>query len=246
MGLECDIMKRLTFSLMVLIAPALLAGVGVADAPKPNGAWLLGEDERYFVTPIPKTVQQDMYEAACQFVEKVYPDIDKDWVRSECGKALLQDRYAIFRVDRGFWPTVRVGGEGTIKLEMTFPWSDFLLLEAGQPPPVGEPGHERAVRDVQRYSEAYASYKEDRDALTAKKGELTADERAEILKLDSAIKQIATAIEQMDPKGELRAEAGPPDEFIKVQNKIADLFRSKQSQAENRGGGGYGCRNGTN
>ena len=70
-----------------------------------------------------------MYEAACGFAEKVYPDIDKDWLRKECGNSLLQDRYAIFRVDGGFGRRLRWKLD-VIGLEVTFPSHDLFLLNA--------------------------------------------------------------------------------------------------------------------
>ena len=127
-------MKRSIVSITAFSTLALLHIAALAQEPTLPQPWLLGEAALPRRAG-PKIVQQDMHEAACRFVEKAYPEIDKDWARKEFGKALLQDRYAIFRVDRGFWPTVRVGGEGTIKLEMTFPWCEFLSLEAGKPPP---------------------------------------------------------------------------------------------------------------
>jgi len=113
----------------------MLGNAAVADESNIRRPWLLGEDEGYCAVPVSSIVQRDMYEAACGYLEKVYPDIDKEWMRKECGSALLQDRYPVFRADRGFWPSARAGTEGLVRLEITFPWHDRFLLDARKPPP---------------------------------------------------------------------------------------------------------------
>ena len=85
---------------------------------------------------VPEIIQKDLYQSACRFLEGVYPDIDKDWMRKECGKALLKDRYGLLRLHRAIWPAmVPVLNTDTFKMDMAFPWCDVVEIEALRPPP---------------------------------------------------------------------------------------------------------------
>jgi hypothetical protein len=135
MGTESRFMKRSIFSLTTFSALALLHIAAAAEEPTFPRPWLLTEDERYFVAPVPKIVQQDMYEAACRFLEAVYPDVDKVWVRKECGDGLLKDEYSLGRFLSWPWPpTVRFGSTAAVEVEMNLPCG-ACTLESRQPPP---------------------------------------------------------------------------------------------------------------
>jgi hypothetical protein len=98
--------------------------------------------------------------------------------------------------------------------------------------PASEPADGDLSRDLQHYVRARDFFERSRTALAEKKGQLTADERAALLQLDSEIKEVTALIEKTDPKGELRAEAGPSDEFIRLQRKISELSRQTEDYGE--------------
>ena len=85
---------------------------------------------------VPKIIQQDMDEKACRFLDSVYPGIDKDWVRTQCGKVLLKDRYGLLRLQNPRWPPlirigsmIGTGGKDAIHMDMSFPWCDIIILQ---------------------------------------------------------------------------------------------------------------------
>jgi hypothetical protein len=109
------------------------------------GGWTIGVEPPSYVipefvernkpetqVPVPECIQKDLYQAACKFLEGVYPDVDKDWMRKEFGKALLKDRYGLQRLNN---PMVRFIVKDVIQMEMTFPWCDVIEVAANRPPP---------------------------------------------------------------------------------------------------------------
>jgi hypothetical protein len=92
-------------------------------------------DEPETQSVVPKSIQDDFYRSACVFLESVYPDIDKDWVRKECGESLLRERYGLLRLQYPRSARVRVSVKGTMRMDLAFPWCDFIEMGANRAPP---------------------------------------------------------------------------------------------------------------
>ena len=84
---------------------------------------------------VPKIIQQDMYAEACRYLGKVYPDVDKQWVRTECAKVFLKNRYGLMRLQYPWPPTVRIQTKATIQMDVAFPDCRTVLLGARRLPP---------------------------------------------------------------------------------------------------------------
>jgi HEAT repeat protein len=98
--------------------------------------------DRAFTAKVPKIVQQDMQQAACKLLQEIYPGIDIEWVRKECGKTLLQNEFTFTPVNRNWSPPeVHIHSEGIFDLTMDFPRCDNFRLSTlfrsgpGKPPP---------------------------------------------------------------------------------------------------------------
>jgi hypothetical protein len=129
--------KLLIFSMTAILTYAFLSRRGAA-ADSDGGAmheFLEGRNEPEIYLAVPEIIRKDMYRAACEFIEKVYPQIDKEWIRKGIGARLLKDRFGLIRVHNSWPPMVCVRIDGTIEMVMAFPDYHTIELRANRRPP---------------------------------------------------------------------------------------------------------------
>ena len=81
---------------------------------------------------VPDSIQKDLYQLTCKFLQRVYPDIDKEWMQKECGAVLLKDRYHLLRLDTPNCPIVRLRVKATVQMDLNFPWCDVVEMGANR------------------------------------------------------------------------------------------------------------------
>ena len=126
---------KLAFPWLAILLTLGYRGGTVAAEPKAHVAREFTErDEPMRQASVPGIIQTDFYRSACKFLESVYPDIDKDWMHSECREALLKDRYSLLELQYPRSARARISVKGTLRMDIAFPCCDFIELGANQPP----------------------------------------------------------------------------------------------------------------
>ncbi len=123
-------MRQSFLASVIVLTFALLASRAVAAEPKPLVMReFIERKEAETEFSVPESIQKDMCRSASTFLETVYPDVDKGWMRDELGKWLLKDHYGLQELNH---PRVRLTIKDTIQLDMTFPWRDDIEVRANR------------------------------------------------------------------------------------------------------------------
>ena len=129
-------MKLWALSSGIVLGLVLLGGRAVAAEPK---LLLISEfierDDPETQTSVPESIQKDMFQSACKFMERVYPDIDKDWMQKEFAKILLKDRYELLQLHNPWPPMVRIRSGLVVQMEIAFPHCQIIQVAANRAPP---------------------------------------------------------------------------------------------------------------
>ncbi len=129
-------MKLSILPVTIILTSAFLGGRMVAAEPRVHMMKeFIERDEPETQVAVPESIQKDLYRSACQFLQSIYPDIDRDWMRNECGMVLLKDRYGLLRLHNPWPPMVRIQSKAMIQMDIAFPCCEIIEIGANRPPP---------------------------------------------------------------------------------------------------------------